>query len=251
MKNTPIVINNRDRLTSTKSLVESLHIRGYTNIVILDNGSTYEPLFRWYRSQTFAHVFYNDVTAQTNMALDNLFHHTQHEYFVQLLKDNWYVYTDSDLTLHTYVPYNFVEDLINVCVKYNMHKVGLGIKVDDMVEELYTNKEYWEFMKFMSEYESQFCHQNRLIPENGDICELYRSPIDTTFAVYRPNVKIHSNNGTWENPESLRTGYPYLCKHEPFYYDLANYPADEHHYLSHIPGNVITGFSSKVLRFIK
>ena len=251
MKNTPIVINNRDRLDSTKALVESLYSRGYSNIVILDNGSTYQPLLEWYGTQNLAYVFFNDVTVQTHMTLDHLFHHTQHEYFVQLLKDSWYVYTDSDLTLHSDVPENFIEDLINICAKYNVHKVGLGLKVDDMVEELYTSQEYWKLMKFMSEYESQFCHEDRLMPENGDICELFRSPIDTTFAVYRPNASIYSTNGTWDTPDSIRTGYPYICKHEPFYYDLADYPADEYYYLTHIPSNVETGFSSKVLRFFK
>jgi hypothetical protein len=184
------------------------------------------------------------------MTLDYLFHHTKNEYFTQLLTDKWYVYTDSDLTLHPDTPDNFIEDMIQIGTKYSMHKVGLGLKVDDITEDLYTNQKYWELMKFMSEYESQFCHESKLLPSDGDVCELFKAPIDTTFAVYRPNSGIRGN-GTFFEPDSLRTGYPYLCKHEPFYYDLADYPADEYYYLTHMNSAAETGFSSKVLKFIK
>jgi hypothetical protein len=48
----------------------------------------------------------------------------------------------------------------------------------------------------------------------------------------------------------IRTGYPYLSKHLPFYYDVNSYPQDELYYLKHISVNAETGFSSKVLKFL-
>ena len=40
----PIIINSFNRLTTLKLLVSSLEKRGYTNIYILDNCSTYPAL---------------------------------------------------------------------------------------------------------------------------------------------------------------------------------------------------------------
>ena len=39
----PIIINSFNRLTTLKRLISSLEQRGYTNIYILDNCSTYPP----------------------------------------------------------------------------------------------------------------------------------------------------------------------------------------------------------------
>lgn len=39
----PVIINNFNRLTTLKQLTKALVDRGYTNIYILDNASTYPP----------------------------------------------------------------------------------------------------------------------------------------------------------------------------------------------------------------
>ena len=46
-----IVINNRNRLTSTKNMLEHLlRLNPNEQIIILDNGSTYPPLLEWYKT---------------------------------------------------------------------------------------------------------------------------------------------------------------------------------------------------------
>lgn len=42
--NLTVVINNRNRLSTTKKMVADLLKRGTTNIIIIDNESTYIPL---------------------------------------------------------------------------------------------------------------------------------------------------------------------------------------------------------------
>jgi len=49
-KNIPIFINNYNRLTTTTLLINSLQKRGYNNIHILDNKSTYPPLLEFYKT---------------------------------------------------------------------------------------------------------------------------------------------------------------------------------------------------------
>ena len=53
----PIIINNRNRVTFLKQLVDWLIKAGYSNIIILDNDSKYEPLIEYYK-QTKARVIY-------------------------------------------------------------------------------------------------------------------------------------------------------------------------------------------------
>lgn len=248
MKNIPIVILNRDRLESVKLLINCLISRGYTNIVIIDNGSTYQPLLDWYASSNDFNVYVNTSVPQNNHALYNLLN-IRDEFFVKLLQDSWYVFTDSDLILHDSVPDNFIDDLINICIKYDKEKVGLGIHVDDMHEELFTNTDYWELMNFMKDYENQFTRNGGPyniveIQSDDNPCVLYDAPIDTTFAVCKPNSQPIGNRNC------IRTGYPYLSKHLPFYYDINSYPVDELYYLKHISSNAETGFSSKVLKFL-
>jgi len=49
-KRIPIIINNFNRLTYLKELIQSLEQRGYSNIYIIDNLSTYQPLLDYYES---------------------------------------------------------------------------------------------------------------------------------------------------------------------------------------------------------
>ena len=60
MKNIPIVILNRDRLYPLQEQVNVLQKKGYTNITIIDNQSTYQPLLDWYEISG-VDVFVNDI----------------------------------------------------------------------------------------------------------------------------------------------------------------------------------------------
>ena len=57
VKNIPIIINNRNRLTYMKMLISSLEKRGYNNIYIIDNDSTYPPLLDYYSKEFIYPVF--------------------------------------------------------------------------------------------------------------------------------------------------------------------------------------------------
>ena len=48
-KDTPIVINNFNRIDTLLILIKGLETRGYNNIYIIDNDSTYPPLLEYYK----------------------------------------------------------------------------------------------------------------------------------------------------------------------------------------------------------
>ena len=54
---------------------------------------------------------------------------------------------------------------------------------------------------------------------------LYRAPVDTTFALYRPRVGLSRSRAV----EAYRTATPYRLKHLPWYTD-SQHPSDEERY---------------------
>ena len=101
MKHTPIVILNRDRLHPLVEQVEVLQKKGYTNITIIDNQSTYQPLLDWYKISG-VDVFVNDIVPNSNKAFLQLVQ-AGHPKFLQIIS-NWYVFNDSDIVPEEQAP---------------------------------------------------------------------------------------------------------------------------------------------------
>jgi hypothetical protein len=224
-KTIPIVILNRDRLIPLQEQVSALKSKGYHNITIIDNQSTYPPLLEWYKDSGLD-VFHNDVTENSCHAFRDLVL-MQHPKFVEITSQ-WFVFNDSDIIPLESVPENFINDLIDYAIRHNKTKVGMSIKIDDL--DLSYPLNAW-----VHSYESTYW-TNAIIDGN---VELYPHPIDTTFAVHAPNVLP-----TWSN-DTLRVGAPYIVKHAPFYYNSDALPDDEKYYLTHM-NKQSSNWSSKV-----
>lgn len=224
-KDIPIVILNRDRFIPLKAQVEVLHKKGYYNITIIDNQSTYPPLMEWYKESNLD-VFYNDIVGNSHHAFKDLIQ-IGHPKFLEIVT-NWYVYNDSDIIPLDDVPDTFVDDLVQYAIKYNKTKVGMSIKIDDIDLNYPLNK-------WVHEYESTYWTNGI---KDGEV-ELYPHPIDTTFAVHAPGYLP-----IWSN-DTLRVGVPYIVKHAPFYYDPKNLPEDERWYLERM-NRESSNWSSKV-----
>ena len=83
VKNIPIIINNRNRLTYMKMLISSLEKRGYNNIYIIDNDSTYPPLLDYYSKECIYPVFYLNKNVGYNALWDSgLIRKFRKNYFV-------------------------------------------------------------------------------------------------------------------------------------------------------------------------
>lgn len=220
MKNIPIVILNKDRLNPLKLLVEALRIRNYNNIIIIDNESTYPELLEWYR-QANVEVFYNNIpeTLYDTGTFYRLAFEVNHTRFVDIVK-NYYVFTDSDVVPDTCVPEDFIDHMVEICDNItNVNKIGLGLKIDDLPD--------YEFTKTIKEIELRYW-KNKVIHNN--IYEMYYAPIDTTFAVYKPNTFPLL-------ADAYRMGGNYIAKHMPWYYDINNLPKDESYYIQHLKPN--------------
>src|SRR3954463_10822520 len=99
MKDIPCIIFNRDRLSCTERLIDHMLILGYSNIYILDIGSTYPPLIEYYKT-TQAKVLYTGV---------NIGHKGLWVYNIldQYRNHPWALISDSDVELDPDTPGDF------------------------------------------------------------------------------------------------------------------------------------------------
>lgn len=198
---TPIIINNFNRLGSTKKMVEDLEDLGYSNIHIIDNSSTYSPLLDWYSTLSLP---IERTHNHGSLALWNS------GYINKFKIGEWIAYTDSDLELNPQTPKGFVNRLIETSKHYNIPKCGLALSLD-----FPTSTEYGRAVK---EWERKFW-------EIKLEANVYRAQIDTTFAVFQV--------GTPFQYEALRIAGNYTARHIPWETDWDNLSEEEEYFLIH------------------
>jgi hypothetical protein len=206
-KKIPIIINNFNRLDSMKQLIESLEKRGYTNIFIIDNLSTYPPLLEYYKT-----CKYTLFRLDRNIGMNALWGSG----LIKKFRNDYFVYTDSDMVPIEECPDNFLDFFLQTLKKHRLaQKVGFSLKIDDLPDS-YALKD-----TVISEEQKYFRYQHDEM--------LYWAPIATTFALYRPRAKrIHGNYSI----EMYRTGYPYMAVHLPWYMDSKNPDEESIYYMN-------------------
>lgn len=200
MSNIPIILNNFNRLSTTKKLANDLFKLGYTNIHILDNNSTYPPLLKWYDECPYKVERLTGNLGQLAIYNSGYINNFQ----------GWVAYSDSDIELNSITPRGFIEKMAEIAEKYNMIKAGLALKIDDLPTTRYGLYIQREEQKFWTDM---------IQPD------VYRAHIDTTFSV----IKV----GQPFQYESLRLAGNYTAKHVPWYLDYDNLNEEEIYYIEH------------------
>ena len=207
--NIPIFINARDRLGVMKQQIDWLLDAGYTNIIILDNNSTYPPLLEYYQSLA------GDKRLKIIIFNRNLgFKAIWKSGILEALDIRTpYVYTDPDLVPVDSCPKNVVQLLLKILKKAPsmVKKVGLGMVYDDIT--FYDKARWQDIEKHYYDF--------------TDVAkDLYYIQVDTTFALY---VNCRHYNLRF----SMRTLGDMMARHLPWYFDYDNLPEDEQYYLDH------------------
>lgn len=203
----PIIINNRNRYTFLKLMVDQLQSFGYRNIFILDNDSTYPPLLEYYKT-----VKANVIYLKQNIGYKALWESNAFEQF----KNRYYVYSDPDILLQPDCPKDFVYQLYAHLIRYPAkEKAGVALKIDDLPdhyshkqEAIRNEKPFWE-----KQLEK----------------DVYDAPVDTTLALYRPLAF-----GNAEECEAIRVGGKLAAQHLTWYLDSANLSEEELFYKNSI-----------------
>jgi len=203
MKDIPIFIVNFNRFDPVRMLVESFLKRNYNNITILDNASEYSPLLEWYK--TCGVKVHHIGSNQGPYILDRL-----PEYY-PITKNQYYVYTDADVVPIDEAPDDFLGDIVELSKTHKIPKIGLGLKIDDLPD-------HFKFKQNVINHEGSFWKREKIVDKK---CDLFRAPIDSTFAVNSPGIICRLSD------EDFRSGFPYMARHVPWYYDSNNLPDDE------------------------
>lgn len=213
-KSVPIIINNFNRLTTLKQLISSLESRGYKNIYIIDNNSSYPPLLEYYEECP-----YEVFRLRKNIGHKSIWKTGIYKKFWK----GFYVYTDSDVVPDDQCPDDFIEHFHGVMKRYPLAtKVGFSLKITDLPDV---------FQQKQAIVDSQKIYWEHQIEEG-----LYRAPIDTTFALYRPFSKTNVN---WHMLH-IRTAGDYTAKHLPWYNDSANLSDEEYFYINSCSSDIST-----------
>lgn len=206
----PVIVNLRDRLTPLLELTAWLARIGATNVVLVDNDSTYPPLVEFLRATPFRVV-------ETGR---NLGHRAPWLAGVvqEVALRGPYVVTDPDVVPDAGCPDDALDRFADLLDRHpECSRVGFGLRIDDLPESYALRDE-------VVAWESQFWDDE---VEPG----VFAAEIDTTFALYRPG---HHARGE----PALRTGAPYLARHLPWYDDSAHPSEEERYYRSRLDRSI-------------
>lgn len=128
-----------------------------------------------------------------------------------------FAYTDPDLQYNNNLPKDFLNTLSYLTIKYSVFKAGFALALDigaEMKDTTFHSCHYkpifFEKTLTIKEFESKYW-RNLL---QHDELELYASPIDTTFAVYR------KRNYTGDFHSAIRVAGDFSATHLPWYVEL-------------------------------
>ena len=126
-KTIPIIIISFNQLTFLKQLIGFLLKNGYSNIVIVDNNSTYAPLLAYFeviKDQVRIHRLEGNIGHLSFWKSETIFKHYSKGY---------YVVTDADIVPIDSCPDNFMETFrILIDKAYDRTKVGFSLLLEDI-----------------------------------------------------------------------------------------------------------------------
>lgn len=188
--NIPVFVISYNRLSYVEKMVRILENSGYRNIHIIDNASTYPPLLDYLRKTSCDVIRMKENKGHMVFWNDSRF---------DKYRNNFYVVTDPDIEPISECPNDFIERFFFILKEHPyVRKVGFSLKIDDLPKNGILSEEAFE-------WEKQFYEMK--------IKDVYYADIDTTMALYMPDVYCKHLNFY----RAFRTAFPYVAKHLPWY----------------------------------
>jgi SAM-dependent methyltransferase len=207
----PIFIQNFNQLSYLRKQVAWLKRAGYRNLIVIDNNSTYPPLLRYYADMMSNSAIRLVSRYETGGKLALW----EERILARLGVVGPFVFTSSDIVPDACCPFDIVAHLA-VLLRENPQilKAGPALRIDDLPER-------YRFRHEVDVLQRRFWR--------APVAEgVFLARIDTTFALYRPGSAFALR-------PALRTGWPYLARHEPWYADSPSPSEEELYYASSLP----------------
>ncbi len=203
----PVIIINYNRLADLKELVVFLQKRKHKNIVIVDNCSTYPPLLDYYEQ------IKGEVTVE--LMTENYGHLVfwKNQDLYKKYSSGYYIVTDSDILPNKELPKDYINQFIQILDKHKeVSKVGFALRIDDIPD-------HYALKQKVLDWEKQFWER-----QIGK--DLYRTHIDTTFAIYPPLYKYEKTNFF----EGIRIAGNFTSQHKGWYTNTLFMTEEEMYY---------------------
>ena len=207
----PVLIINFNQLFYLKQLLGFLQERNFSNIIIIDNNSTYEPLLAYYREIT------------PNVKIERLEYNGGHNVFFknkslrQQYGKGYFILTDADIVPNPHLPNDFVKKMISYLDQYfnRITKVGFALEIQSIPDHylLKDKVQQWEKNFWTEELEK----------------EVYLAEVDTTFALYKPNYPEWFHNNSFYS--ALRLSGDFTAVHGGWYMNSNNPTEEQKYYL--------------------
>ena len=107
----PVIIINFNQLFYLKQLVDTLISKGSSNIVILDNNSTYAPLLDYYK------IIKDKITIEMLPVNEGHLVFWKNKEIFKKYGKGYYVLTDADIVPNSNLPINYLNQMINVLIQ--------------------------------------------------------------------------------------------------------------------------------------
>jgi hypothetical protein len=198
-KTVPVYISVFNNPTYLENFIEQLENNGVANIKIVDSNSTFPRMKQLL--ETFEHKY--EV-----IRLDNNFgpHYLLRVKEVYDSLPEFFCLSDPDLELSKELPINFIDELGIVSESHKIGKVGLALEVPKIEDVLHKDM-FLDGKKIgVVEYETQFW--TNFIGKNQTGDDLYRTTLDTTFALY--NKKYFNPSNRYQ---AIRVAGKFTTKH--------------------------------------
>lgn len=203
----PIFLISFNRVSFIKSMISHLEKIGKTNIIIIDNASTYPPLLDYYKT-----LPYKIIRLKENGGYRVFWENPIFEEY----RKKFYIVSDPDVEPIEECPEDFVEKFFDILYKYPMaRKVGFSLKIDDLPSNGIFTK---QVVKWEKRYYKTFIKKD----------QIYYADVDTTFALYVPDDLVVSGFR-----EAFRTAYPYQARHVPWYKVSDDITDEDRYYSEH------------------
>ena len=214
IQNVPIFIISYNRVDDLKKMVTAMESSGYNNIIILDNASDDPDLLEYLKKLKHKYKVHFLKQNYGHMVLWKC------GLYDELINDSYYVLTDNDIIPIEECPSNYLDVFYDI-LQRNPHKgkCGFSLKIDDLPNE-YQYK--WDIIRYESFFFRDIMRDDNYL--------LYDAPIDTTFALYRPEKYRKEHGLSFYN--AIRVGYPYEARHLSWYVDSTQLTAKQDRYFS-------------------
>lgn len=178
----PLIIPTFNNVTYTRNIVDFFYKKNFSNIIILDNASSFEPMI------DYLNVLCKDldVVFQKN----NYGPRQINDESIYKLLPEYFIVTDPDLGFNSKFPVEFINILVEISNAYSVFKVGSALNLDIQHPNILDN----EYIIHNATQTIRSIEQSYYVNKVGENNKfsIWKAPIDTTFALY--NKKYMTKN---------------------------------------------------------